>query len=114
MLGVKSKRHTKSEPLFPDDGRIEHLKKTIATLTAQRDEAHATIVALRARIEGLQNERDDAEELIEELEGSNLREDEVRDLARARRLIKDGDVDAGRDELERVLDRTDSCWRLFA
>lgn len=91
------------------------LKRTIETLTKQRDEGRSTIDELRDKISGLEDEIDDQEELnarIEDLEADlRIRGDDVPDLVCARELLFKGDAKGGREQLERVLDRADNTWR---
>jgi DNA repair exonuclease SbcCD ATPase subunit len=62
----------------------------------------------------LENELEHAERLIGELEEKDLDNEDIRDLATARRVIRGGDISNGVYELERVLDRSFDSWRIFA
>ena len=64
---------------------------------------------------------DELDGLVEELRGELDEYDErvigfgqIKDLARARTLLKSDKLDEGRQALERVLDEIDSAWRTLA
>lgn len=69
---------------------------------------------LEAQVSSLHEECSKLEDKISDLEAHPIGDDEIEDLARVRKLLKAGNVDAARDGLERMLDGMDSCWRTRA
>lgn len=96
-------------------------QKEINDLKAQIDEIERKAKSYESEIEEIEGERDDAQDeaddalaRISELEEELLcRDDDARDLAAVRRMIKGGAPQAA-DELTRILDRSFEMWRQYA
>lgn len=94
--------------------RVDFLKGVVKKLRQQRDDQATTVIELRVLLDLKDKTIEELEERVEFLEVNPVGSEEVRDLARVRTLLKNGNVDAARNGLERVLDGADSCWRQFA
>jgi len=124
MQDVKDLQHMLANTLT----LLETSEKRVATLTAEvaelQEKLDAKSTALttvegeledaKGEIDGLNDEIDGLEGKIEDLEAEALQESEIRDLARARTMLRDGKHADGLYEVERVLDRVGGAWRTFA
>lgn len=96
-------------------------QKEINDLKAQIDEIESKAKSYESEIEEIEGERDDAQAeaddahaRISELEEELLcKDDDARDLAAVRRMIKGGAPQAA-DELTRILDRSFDTWKHYA
>jgi len=93
---------------------IADLKAKLANITKAHDALIEANKQAQKTIDRLRDEADELEDELEEARANPLQEDEINDLARARSLLKAGNSDAAREELERILDRLDGCWRTRA
>lgn len=96
-------------------------QKAINDLKAQIDQLESEAKSYKSEIEEIEGERDDAQDeadealtRISELEDKLLcKDDDARDLAAVRRMIKGGAPQAA-DELTRILDRSFETWKHYA
>jgi TolA-binding protein len=101
--------------------QVSGLEADLTEARSKIEDLEGELKDTRMEADGAKKSLDDAEDRIDDLEGqvedlkaSALQDEELRDLATARRLIKGGDVSGGVHELERVLDRSFDSWRIYA
>ncbi|WP_072389769.1 hypothetical protein [Hyphomicrobium sp. CS1GBMeth3] len=93
------------------------LKKTVETLTEQRDSSQSTIAELRQKLETLEDEYEPDEvnqlrDRVNELEESvALQGDDILNLIQIREKLFRGDAAIAREDLDILLNRVSPSWR---
>jgi outer membrane murein-binding lipoprotein Lpp len=111
MSANKQPATTGNEP----QDEVVRMQESIKALEALRDEQTAEIEKLESEVSDLNGQVDQlGDEVAQLVEDAQVDSEHIRTLAKTRTLLKTGNIDAGRESLERVLDEMDPCWRTFA